>query len=75
MAVVSYGSNVAEWYKKSSKIKTLSNVQVWQLSQATTEAVAALCQRTMQLQLNILDGEWNLISDHGQALIEWTQIQ
>ena len=75
VAVVSYGSNVAEWYKKSSKIKTLSNVQVWQLSQATTEAVAALCQRTMQLQLNILDGEWNLISDHGQALIEWTQIQ
>lgn len=75
VVVVSYGSNVDEWYKKSSKIKTLSNVQVWQLSQATTEAITALCQRTMQLQLNILDGEWNLIADHAQALIEWTQLQ
>ena len=64
-----------EWYKKASKIKTLSNVQVWQLSQASTQAVEQLCQRSMQLQLNILDGEWSLIGDQGQAEIEWTQLQ
>lgn len=73
--VVTYGSSVAEWYKRSSKLKTLKNVQVWQLSEKTTEAIQALCERTMQLQLNVMDGEWTLIGDHAQAEIEWTQIQ
>ena len=75
VAVVTYGNSVDEWYKKASKIKTLSNVQVWQLSQASTQAVEQLCQRSMPLQLNILDGEWSLIGDQGQAAIEWTQLQ
>jgi uncharacterized protein YaeQ len=73
--VVAYGTSVAEWYKRSSKLKTLSNVQVWQLSEASTTAVQALCQRTMQLQLNVMDGEWTLIGDDAQAVIEWTQLQ
>jgi uncharacterized protein YaeQ len=75
VTVVAYGTSVAEWYKRSSKLKTLSNVQVWQLSEASTTAVQALCQRTMQLQLNVMDGEWTLIGDDAQAVIEWTQLQ
>jgi uncharacterized protein YaeQ len=75
VVVVAYGSAVAEWYKRSSKLKTLKNVQVWQLSEATTAAVQALCERTMQLQLNVMDGEWTLIGDNAQAVIEWTQLQ
>ena len=64
-----------EWYKRNSKIKTLNNVEVWQLSQASTEAIQALCERTMQLQLNVMDGEWTLIGAQAQAQIEWTQLQ
>ncbi|TCM65802.1 uncharacterized protein YaeQ [Acinetobacter calcoaceticus] len=75
VAVVSYGSSVSEWYKKSPKLKTLSNVQVWQLTEASTQALEQLCQRTMQLQLNIMDGEWSVIGDQGQADIEWLQLQ
>ena len=75
VAVVAYGSSVAEWWKKNSKILTLKNVEVWQLSEQTTSALESLCQRTMQLQLNILDGEWTLISDDGQVDIQWTQLK
>jgi len=75
VAVVAYGSSVDEWYKRNSKLKTLSNVEVWKISTASTEAVQQLCERTMQLQLNIMDGEWTLIGDHAQAVIEWEQLQ
>jgi len=75
VAVVAYGSNVSEWYKKSPKLKTLTNVQVWQLSEKTTAEILQLCERTMQLQLNVMDGEWTLIGDHAQVLVEWSQLQ
>lgn len=75
VAVICYGSAVAEWYKRSSKLKTLKNVQVWQLSEKTTDAIQALCERTMQLQLNIMDEEWSLIGNNAQAEIEWVQLQ
>ena len=75
VAVVTYGSAVSEWYKRNSKLKTLKNVQVWQLSEKTTAEIQNLCERTMQLQLNVMDGEWTLISDQGQAEIEWVQLQ
>ena len=29
----------------------------------------------MQLQLNVMDGEWTLIGDTAQAVIEWEQLQ
>lgn len=72
---MAYGTSVDEWYKRSSKLKTLSNVEVWKLSPASTEAVQQLCERTMQLQLNIMDSEWTLIGDQAQAVIEWEQLQ
>lgn len=75
VAVVAYGSQVQDWWKRNSKIATLKNVQVWALSEETTSALEQLCQRTMQLQLNILDSEWSLISDAGQVEIHWTQIK
>jgi len=75
VAIVAYGSAVAEWYKRSPKLKTLSNVQIWQLSETTTEAIQQLSERTMQLQLNVMDGEWTLIGDNAQAEVEWIQLQ
>ncbi len=73
VAIIAYGSQVSDWWKKNSKIKTLDNVEVWQISEASTEALQALCERTMQLQLNVMDGEWTLIGNHAQAVIEWQQ--
>lgn len=75
VAIVTYGSSVDEWYKRNSKLKTLKNVEVWQLSEASTAAIQELCERTMSLQLNVMDGEWTLIGDKAQAVIEWTQLQ
>ena len=75
VAVVTYGSQADDWWQKNSKIKTLSNVQVWQLAPQTTQVLEGLCERTMQLQLNIMDGEWTLLSDKGQVDIQWQQLQ
>ena len=73
--VITYGSSVDDWYKRNSKLKTLKNVQVLQLTEKSTAEIQSLCERTMQLQLNIMDGEWTLISDQGQAEIGWIQLQ
>ncbi|MEB3753955.1 YaeQ family protein [Acinetobacter sp. MD2(2019)] len=75
VAVISYGGAVDEWYKRSSKLKTLKNVEVWRISEKTSQEIESLCARTMQLQLNVMDGEWSLIGDNGQASIEWEQLQ
>ena len=75
MAIVAYGSQVEDWWKRNSKIKTLSNVQVWQLASESTAELEQLCERTMQLQLNVMDNEWTLLSDKGQANVVWTQLQ
>ncbi|EFF83196.1 YaeQ protein [Acinetobacter haemolyticus ATCC 19194] len=75
VAIVTYGSQAQDWWQKNTKIKTLNNVEVWQLAAPTSEALEQLCERTMQLQLNIMDGEWTLLSDKGQIDIQWQQLQ
>ncbi|TSH70840.1 YaeQ family protein [Acinetobacter sp. RF15A] len=75
VAIVSYGTAVDEWYKRNPKLKTLANLEVWKLSPVSTDAIQQLCARTMQLQLNVMDGEWTLIGDQAQAVIEWEQLQ
>ena len=75
VAVITYGHQVDDWFNRNSKIKTMSNVSVWKLSQATTDGIQTLCERTMQLQLNIIDGEWTLSNDKGSIAIEWTALK
>ena len=75
VAVVVYGTQVEEWWKRNSKIKTLSNVQVWQIAPQSTAELEQLCERTMQLQLNVMDNEWTLLGEKGQANVVWTQLQ
>ena len=75
VAVVTYGASADDWWQKSSKLKTLSNVEVWKLAPQTTQALEQLCARTMQLQLNVMDGEWTLLGDQGQVEIQWQQLQ
>ena len=75
VAVIAYGSQVDEWWKRNPKIKTLENVEVWQISAESSAQLEQLSQRTMQLQLNVMDGEWTLIGDQAQVVIQWTQLQ
>lgn len=75
VAVIAYGTQVDEWWKRNSKLATMSNVSVWQLSLTTTQAIQDLCERTMQLQLNIMDGEWTLSSDKGSVPVEWIALK
>ena len=75
VAVIAYGSQVDEWWKRNPKIKTLENVEVWQISAESSAQLEQLSQRTMQLQLNVKDGEWTLIGDQAQVVIQWTQLQ
>ena len=75
VAVITYGHQVDDWLNRNSKIKNMSNVSVWKLSQDTTQGIQELCARTMQLQLNIIDGEWTLSSDKGSIAIEWTALK
>ena len=75
VAVICYGSQADDWWQRNSKIKTLSNVEVWQIAAQSSQALEQLCERTMQLQLNVMDGEWTLLSDKGQVDIQWQQLQ
>lgn len=68
MAIVAYGSQVEDWWKRNSKIKTLSNVQVWQLAPESTAELEQLCERTMQLQLNVMDNEWTLLRTRAKRM-------
>ncbi|WP_130803237.1 YaeQ family protein [Acinetobacter ihumii] len=75
VVVIAYGTQVDDWWKRNAKIKTLENVQVWQLSAESSAQLQQLCQRTMQLQLNVMDGEWTLLGDQAQVEIQWTLLQ
>lgn len=75
VTAIVYGAQVADWWQKSSKLATLGNLKVYQLAPETTQAIQALCQRTMQLQLNIMDGEWTLSSDDGSVTLDWTELK
>ncbi len=75
VAVITYGSQVDDWLTRNNKIKNMANVSVWKLSNATTAGIQTLCERTMQLQLNIIDGEWTLSSDQGSVPIEWIALK
>lgn len=75
VVVIAYGTQVEEWWKRNSKLANMNNVSVWQLPLATTQAIQDLCERTMQLQLNIMDGEWTLSSDKGSVTVEWIALK
>jgi uncharacterized protein YaeQ len=45
------------WWKGiESKLTRLNNVQVWRIPHDESQALAALAQRTMQLQISVQDG-------------------
>lgn len=60
-----YGGGGASlwWNQLSSQVKRLENLSVYYIPSATSQALADLTQRTMQLQCSIQDGQ-TTVTDH-----------
>jgi uncharacterized protein YaeQ len=71
VAVYSFAASTPIWWSGiATKLTRASNIAVWQIENAQSQALAALAQRGMQLQLSVQDGScW--LSD-GQQSIEIT---
>jgi uncharacterized protein YaeQ len=72
VVVYCYGGNAANiWFEQNAKGFTrLKNLSVINLSQTSTQEIASLAERTMQLQCNIQDGQVWLMNDKHSVLIE-----
>ncbi|BAN35186.1 hypothetical protein SCD_n01360 [Sulfuricella denitrificans skB26] len=59
VVVYTYGGRGADiwWNQNGSKLERLNNLTVINLSETTSQALATMVQRTMQLQLTIQDEE------------------
>ena len=59
-----YASTGPIWWKQTqSKVSRASNLQVFQIAPDVAKALEPLCERTMQLQVTIQDGEIWLRND------------
>ena len=66
--IYAYGNNAQLWWKQiANKLARAKNLKVLQLDAETVASLEALCQRTMQIQVTIQDGEiW--IRDESNAV-------
>jgi uncharacterized protein YaeQ len=57
VALYAYSSSVPIWWAGiADKLTRLNNLAVWQVPTEQAQALAALAQRTMRLQVNVQDG-------------------
>ena len=57
VSVYAYAASTPIWWSGiAGKIARAANVHVWQVDAAQSQALAALAQRTMQLQVSVQDG-------------------
>jgi uncharacterized protein YaeQ len=57
VSVYAYSAAVPIWWNGiASRITRASNIAVWQLPAAQSQALGALAQRSMQIQCNVQDG-------------------
>lgn len=57
VSIYAYASSTPVWWAGlQNKVARLSNLEIWQLSAAQSQALAALAQRSMQLQFTVQDG-------------------
>ncbi len=57
VSVYSFSSSTPIWWKAiESKLTRLRNLTVWQIPPEQSEALAALAQRTMEIQVTVQDG-------------------
>jgi uncharacterized protein YaeQ len=71
VVVISYGRAANIWWNENSdKLLRLKNLTVLNLASETTQALAALASRTMQLQCSIQEGHIMMTSDAGMIEVE-----
>jgi uncharacterized protein YaeQ len=67
--LLAYAASVPVWWSGiAGKLARLSNLQVWQLPSAQSQALAGLAERSMQLQVNVQDGQ--LLVVQGDRMVE-----
>jgi uncharacterized protein YaeQ len=73
VTIYAYGSSVPVWWAGiESKVARLKPLEVWQIVPLHSQALAALAQRSMPLQVTMQDGQvW--VSD-SQATAEITPV-
>jgi uncharacterized protein YaeQ len=77
VVLYAYGGNAANlwWNQISPRLERLKNLTVISLSPATSQALAKLAQRTMQLQCTIEDNEIWLGGDEATVQVELTTLK
>ena len=76
VVVLCYTSSCELWWKPiASKLTRLTNLTVLQLPAATSQALAALAERSMRLQCMIQDGEIWLNSDKDSVPVKLVSLQ
>ena len=76
VVVLCYTSSCELWWKPiASKLTRLTNLTVLQLPAATSQALAALAERSMRLQCMIQDGEIWLNSDKDSVPVKLVPLQ
>ena len=71
VAVYAYGPAAEVWWRGiQGKLSRLERLSVWRLAAADAQALAALAERSMQLQATLQEGALTLSSARGSATIE-----
>jgi uncharacterized protein YaeQ len=75
--VYCYGGRAAQmWFdQNSSQFDRQNNLAIYSISQESTRAMAALVERTMQLQCNIQEGQVWLMDDKENVTIELAMLK
>lgn len=74
--VYSYSSTSSIWWgQTAAKVARAKNLAVFHLPPATSQALAALAKRSMQLQCSIQDGQLWINSDDGSVQVDLTALK
>ena len=71
VVVVTYGGRTADmwWDKQSAALSRLDNLTVIDIAPESVEALAAMIERSMRLNVLIQDGEFQLMGDAGTVML------
>jgi uncharacterized protein YaeQ len=69
--VYAYAASAELWWRGiAGRLTRLDKLEVWRFASADTQALAALAERSMQLQATVQDGALTLGSDRGSVQLE-----
>lgn len=72
VVIYSYARSTPLWWQPiSNKVERLENLSVYQIAAETTQAIAKMAQRTMQLQCTIQDGLLWLADGNNQVQVDF----